>query len=73
MQPFTKNNSSDEIMVGDHISNRSEVHGLETYFKRGPLKVIRIDEAPIYAGGKFIIVDWAGTEQGFYLTAVKKV
>lgn len=73
MWPFAGKGSSDEIAVGDHITNKSEVHGLETYFKRGPLKVIRIDDGPRYAGGKFIIVDWAGTEQGFYLNAVKKV
>lgn len=73
MWPFTKNESNEEIAVGDFVTNRPEVHGLENYFKSGPLKVIRIDEGPKYAGDKFIIVDWAGTEQGFYLNAVKKV
>lgn len=64
---------SAEIVAGDYITNRSEAHGLETYFKNGPLKCIRIDDGPEYAGGKFVIVDWAGSEQGFYLNAVKKV
>lgn len=73
MWPFTKKESNDEIVVGDFITHRPEVHGLENYFKHGPLKVIRIEDGPKYAGGKFIIVDWAGTEQGFYLNAVKKV
>jgi hypothetical protein len=73
MWPFTRKGSSEEIAVGDRVTIKPEFHGLETYFKNGPLRVIGIEEGPKYAGGKFIIVDWAGTEQGFYLNAVKKV
>lgn len=61
------------IEVGNCVTNRENYPNLNTYFAHGPLEVIRIDDGPEYAGGKFIICKYGNTEKGFYLNAVKKV
>lgn len=60
------------IEVGDYITNSAEFKNLDKYFSNGPLKVVRIDDGPNYAGGKFVFCEWGRGEQGFYLNAVKK-
>lgn len=61
------------IEAGDYITYRDEFQNLDKYFYKGPLRVIRIDDGPEYAGGKFIICKYGYGEKGFYLNAVKKV
>jgi hypothetical protein len=76
MSWFTKKKGIDHddwIEVGDCITYREAYSNLEIYFIDGPLKVIRVDDGPEYAGGKFVFVNYRGNEQGFYLNAIKKV
>lgn len=61
------------IEVGNCVINRENYSNLNTYFAHGSLDVIRIDDGPEYAGGKFIICKYGNGEIGFYLNAVKKV
>lgn len=61
------------IGVGDCILNRESFPNMNKYFDTGPLKVTKITDAPDYAGGKFIFVNYGSGEKGFYLNAVKKV
>lgn len=61
------------IKVGDFITYKDTYPNLDKYFTHGPLEVIRIDDGPDYAGGKFVICKYGYGEQGFYLNAVKKV
>jgi len=60
------------IEPGDYITYRDEFPNLDKYFYKGPLKVIRIDDGPAYAGGSFVICECGNGETGFYLNAVKK-
>lgn len=60
------------IEAGDYITYRDEFPNLDKYFYKGPLRVVRLDDGPDYAGGKFVICEWGYGEQGFYLNAVKK-
>lgn len=61
------------IEVGDCVTFKEAYPNLDKYFIHGPLEVIRIDDGPEYAGGKFITCKYGYGETGFYLNAVKKV
>lgn len=64
----------ERIKIGDRvISNGLYPNLLNDYFYNGPLTVIAvIENAPVYAGGKFIICNYGNQEVGFYLNGVKK-
>lgn len=61
------------IEVGDCVTYREGYDHLKDYFKHGPLKVLRIEDNTLsYTGGKFVFVEYAGAEKGFYINALKK-
>lgn len=63
----------DEIEEDDYVTFNEGYETLKEYFRQGPLKVIRIENNTLdYTGGKFVFVEYAGAEKGFYINALKK-
>lgn len=66
--------SNDILKVGDYVTFKEGFEHLKKYFKHGPLKVLRIEDNTLtYTGGKFVFVEYAGAENGFYINALKKL
>lgn len=63
-----------EIKAGDWVANTKEYQNLDHNFKRGPLRVLRVEENTLnYAGNAFVYVkDERGKEHAFYIIALEK-
>lgn len=62
-----------EITSGDMvISNGRYPNLMREFFYNGPLKVVRVEDGPGYAGGKFVYVEYGLQERGLYINGIKK-
>lgn len=63
-----------DLEAGDFVTFKEGFEHLNKFFKHGPLKIIRIEDNTLsYTGGKFVFVEYAAGEKGFYLNALKKI
>lgn len=61
-----------EIKVGNFVTTNDKYNTIDKYFRNGPRQVIKIEDAPEYAGGKFAFIDYYGEIVGLYINGLKK-